>query len=98
MIDCRIVNGVRCVPPKNRPSGTEIRTCRQFLVAEIGAMSRLEVIVALGRIAHDTVLAAVGKRPGRPTGSGTALFTPSTTKGGWRTATTVRDTTPIPGA
>ena len=63
MIDCRIVNGVRCVPPKNRPSGAEIRTCRQFLVAEIEAMARLEVILALGRIAHDTVLAAIGERP-----------------------------------
>ena len=62
MIDCRIVNGVRCVPPQNRPSGVEIRTCRQFLVNEIASLARLQVILALGRIAHDTVLAALGER------------------------------------
>lgn len=60
----RITNAVRCVPPQNRPEPGEIATCRRFLVAEITAMPRLRAILALGAIAHQTVLAALGLRPG----------------------------------
>jgi uracil-DNA glycosylase family 4 len=60
--DAAITNAVRCVPPENKPLPVEIRTCRQFLVATIAAMPRLEVIVALGRIAHESVVAALGHR------------------------------------
>lgn len=60
--NCRIANAVRCVPPANRPTGAEMRTCRGFLRAEIDAMARLRAIVALGRVAHDTVLSALGER------------------------------------
>src|SRR5262249_32820900 len=60
LVDCRISNVVRCVPPENKPAGDEISTCRPFLVATIAEMPRLKAIVALGRIAHDTVLAALG--------------------------------------
>jgi uracil-DNA glycosylase family 4 len=56
LIDCRISNAVRCVPPQNKPLPLEIRTCRPFLSATIATMARLRVIVALGRVAHDTVL------------------------------------------
>jgi len=64
LIDCRISNAVRCVPPQNKPLPTEINTCRQFLVATIAAMPRLRAIVALGRIAHESTLKALGLRNG----------------------------------
>jgi uracil-DNA glycosylase family 4 len=56
LIDCRIANGVHCVPPQNKPLPAEINTCRRFLEATLEAMPNLRAIVALGRIAHDTVL------------------------------------------
>jgi uracil-DNA glycosylase family 4 len=59
LIDCRITNAVRCVPPENKPTGGEIITCRDFLKATIAEMPKLAAIVALGRIAHDTTLAAL---------------------------------------
>lgn len=59
LVDCRITNAVRCVPPRNKPTGAEARQCRAFLSAEIDAMSNLSAILALGRIAHDNVLAAL---------------------------------------
>ncbi len=63
LVDCRISNAVRCVPPENKPAGAEITTCRDFLKAEIAAMPKLRAMVALGRIAHDSVVAALdGKR------------------------------------
>jgi len=58
--DCRITNAVRCVPPQNKPVGSEINACRPFLVAEIEAMTRLEIILALGSIAHNSVLRTLG--------------------------------------
>lgn len=57
---CLITNAVRCVPPQNKPTPEEIRTCRQFLAATILAMPKLEAIVALGRVAHESVLRALG--------------------------------------
>jgi len=63
LVDARITNAVRCVPPENKPVGAEIKTCRPFLAREIAAMLRLEVILALGTIAHNSVLAALGERP-----------------------------------
>ena len=62
--DCRITNAVRCVPPKNQPKGAEIAACRQYLTAEIAAMSRLRVTLALGLVAHGAVLRALGLRAG----------------------------------
>jgi uracil-DNA glycosylase len=58
----RITNAVRCVPPQNKPEPGEIAACRPFLAAEITSMPRLRAIVALGAIAHHTVLAARGLR------------------------------------
>ena len=67
--DCRIANAVRCVPPENKPTGGEIATCRPFLVASLAEMTSLQVIVALGRIAHDSALTALGsKLAGHPFG------------------------------
>ena len=62
LVDCRISNAVRCVPPQNKPLPAEINTCRQFLVMTIAAMPRLRAIVALGRIAHESTVKALGLR------------------------------------
>lgn len=59
---CRITNAVRCVPPANRPTPEEVRTCGRFLAAEIGALPRLHTIMALGTVAHGACLAALGLR------------------------------------
>jgi uracil-DNA glycosylase family 4 len=56
LVDCRISNAVRCVPPQNKPVPSEINSCRPFLSATIETMPRLRAIVALGRVAHDTVV------------------------------------------
>jgi uracil-DNA glycosylase family 4 len=56
LVDCRIGNAVRCVPPQNKPLPLEINTCRQFLVATIETMANLRAIVALGRVAHESTL------------------------------------------
>lgn len=58
LVDCMITNAVRCVPPANKPTPAEAATCRQFLMGRIGALPRLQTILALGRIAHDSVLDA----------------------------------------
>jgi uracil-DNA glycosylase len=65
LVDARIVNSVRCVPPENKPTPEEIRNCREFLAAEIAAMPQVKTIVALGKIAHDSALAVLGGRPSR---------------------------------
>ena len=67
--DCMITNAVRCVPPKNKPTGEEIRVCRNFLAQRIRQLPRLHTIVALGRIAHDSTLSALElKRAAHPFG------------------------------
>jgi uracil-DNA glycosylase len=58
----RITNAVRCVPPQNKPEPGEISTCRRFLADEIGASPEVRAFLALGAIAHDAVLAAIGLR------------------------------------
>jgi len=62
MADARVTNAVRCVPPANKPTTDEARTCRPFLAAEIAAARKLKAILALGRLAHDSVLAALALR------------------------------------
>lgn len=62
LVDCRIANAVRCVPPENKPNGKEVGTCRQFLEGELQAMADLKAIVALGVVAHKAVVASLGLR------------------------------------
>ena len=62
LIDCAIVNAVRCVPPQNKPTPQEIASCRVFLDQSLQALPRLTAILALGRIAHETLLKALGVR------------------------------------
>jgi uracil-DNA glycosylase family 4 len=56
----RITNAVKCLPPENKPLPAEIRECNRYLAAEIAALSSARVILALGRIAHDATLEALG--------------------------------------
>ena len=62
LVDAAITNAVRCVPPANKPIGAEIATCRSFLIDTIATQARLAVVIALGRIAHDSVVRALGQR------------------------------------
>jgi uracil-DNA glycosylase family 4 len=62
LVDCRISNAVRCVPPQNKPLPVEINTCRSFLGEVIADMPRLRAIIALGRVAHDSTVKALGLR------------------------------------
>ncbi len=61
--DAMITNAVRCVPPENKPTGAEILTCRPFLFNRMMAMPRLKIILALGRIAHDSTVRALETKP-----------------------------------
>ena len=58
--DCRISNAVRCVPPENKPTTEEIRTCLAFVKHELAALEELHVILSLGTISHGAVLSALG--------------------------------------
>jgi len=62
LLDCMITNAVRCVPPDNKPTPAECHACRPYLASRIGALPRLAAILALGRIAHDSTLAALTLR------------------------------------
>jgi uracil-DNA glycosylase len=60
LIDCRITNAVKCLPPENKPEPLEIKTCNAFLADELVAAPEASVILALGQIAHKAVLMAAG--------------------------------------
>ena len=62
LVDCAIVNAVRCVPPGNKPTPMEISACRTYLTLSIEALGRAKVALALGRVAHESLLRAVGAR------------------------------------
>lgn len=78
LVDCMITNAVRCVPPKNKPVGTEINTCRDYLVARLNALPRLKALLVLGRIAHESTVSAFGlKRSAVTFGHNAAHVIPS---------------------
>ena len=60
LIDCYITAAARCAPPGNKPSPGELERCRRFLDADIRLLSRVRVVVTLGRIAHESWLKAAG--------------------------------------
>jgi uracil-DNA glycosylase family 4 len=60
LINCRISNAVKCLPPDNKPLPAEIATCNQFIAAELKLMPKGSVILALGNVAHTAVLKAFG--------------------------------------
>jgi uracil-DNA glycosylase family 4 len=71
LVDTRITNAVRCVPPENKPTPAEIKTCRSFLEATIAEMANLRAIVTLGRISHESTTAALNhRRAAAPFGHG----------------------------
>ncbi|MBN9244478.1 MAG: uracil-DNA glycosylase [Mesorhizobium sp.] len=82
LVNTAIVNAVRCVPPENKPTGSEISTCRQFLVPTIGRFPNLRAVLTLGTIAHQSTVRALGgrvaaapfKHGGRHDIGGVALF------------------------
>ncbi len=57
---CRITNAVKCLPPQNKPTGSEISQCNHYLAAEISGLAEQSVILALGSIAHVAVLKTLG--------------------------------------
>lgn len=57
-----IVNAVRCLPPQNKPTPEEARTCRPFLEGALASLPHLRVVVALGQIAHQSAVKALGGR------------------------------------
>ena len=62
LVGTAITNAVRCVPPENKPVGAEIATCRGFLVPTIARFPRLRAVLALGSIAHQSTVRALGGR------------------------------------
>ena len=56
--NCRITNAVKCLPPENKPTGPETRTCNTFLRSELGGLPSSSVVLALGTVAHNAVLRA----------------------------------------
>ena len=60
--DAMITNAVRCLPPQNKPTGAEIKTCRPYLLSTLDANPSIKAVLALGRIAHETFLTALGQR------------------------------------
>jgi uracil-DNA glycosylase family 4 len=60
--NCRITNAVKCLPPENKPIGIEVNTCNSFLAEELGSLPVNSVVLALGTIAHRSVLRALGRK------------------------------------
>lgn len=76
--DVRISNAVRCVPPQNKPTAEEIKTCRPYLQTELAKMPHLQMILSLGRISHETVLRHFGLRlPDFPFAHGASHLLPN---------------------
>ncbi len=64
LTDCRITNAVKCLPPQNKPSTDEVRTCNPYLAAELAGLPADGLVLALGALAHGAVLRALGLKPG----------------------------------
>lgn len=59
---CRITNAVKCLPPANKPTTDEVRTCNGYLAAELQGLPAAAVVLALGQVAHNAVLRALDLR------------------------------------
>jgi len=62
LINCRITNAVRCLPPENKPTGPEINTCIQFLQSQMKNMPQLKIVLSLGLVSHNAVLKSSGEK------------------------------------
>jgi uracil-DNA glycosylase family 4 len=60
LIDCRITNAVKCLPPQNKPQPSEIKQCNNYLRNELNALDENMAVLALGQIAHKAVVSALG--------------------------------------
>lgn len=60
LVDIAILNSVKCLPPQNKPLPDEIRTCRQFLERGIAQLPNARLFIALGQIAHQSAVKALG--------------------------------------
>jgi uracil-DNA glycosylase family 4 len=60
LLGARITNAVKCLPPDNKPLPAEIKTCNQYLAAELAQLHSVKSILALGTVAHDSVLMGLG--------------------------------------
>lgn len=60
LLNIRVTNAVRCVPPQNKVTGDEVKICGEFLKKEVSAMKNLKVILTLGSVAHSAVLGVLG--------------------------------------
>jgi uracil-DNA glycosylase family 4 len=65
LLDARITNAVRCVPPQNKPLPEEVRNCNAFLAAELASLPDGAAVLALGRVAHEACLRALRLAPRR---------------------------------
>ena len=75
--NCRITNAVKCVPPQNKPTTQEIKTCNTYLKTELEGLQKNSVVLALGRIAHDAVLMALQcRKKDYPFGHGNSHMLP----------------------
>lgn len=64
LVDARITNAVRCLPPENKPVGEEINNCRPYLKSEIASLPDLKIILCLGLISHNSVIKTLGGKIG----------------------------------
>lgn len=62
LVNVRVTNAVRCVPPQNKLTGAEVKNCGEYLKAELKSMPNLKIILVLGSVAHSTVLSVLGYR------------------------------------
>lgn len=62
LINVRVTNSVRCVPPQNKVTGDEVKNCGQYLIEELEDMPNLKIILTLGSVAHSAVLGVLGYR------------------------------------
>ena len=60
LINCRITNAVKCLPPQNKPTGAEINQCNAFLKTELESLQGKRILIALGSIAHNAILKSLG--------------------------------------
>jgi uracil-DNA glycosylase len=64
LMNCRITNSVKCLPPANKPTPAEMRMCNDYLAADLATLPEGGAVLALGRIAHDAALVALHGRRG----------------------------------
>lgn len=62
LVDCAILTSVKCLPPQNKPTPEEIRTCRRFLEAEVALLPKARIFIALGQIGHQSAVKVLGGR------------------------------------